>query len=113
MPRQAPISASERDQPITLLKASTTDDEAGQIVKGWTDLETVWARVRPVSSREVFRNGAVAAFGTIVFGITYRPGLESTGAVRWKGKVYELTAEPINVDGANHTTELVAGVRPA
>jgi SPP1 family predicted phage head-tail adaptor len=113
MARTAAIDAGERDQPIQLLKAGKGQDEAGQTVKGWTDIATVWARVRPATARELQRNGAVLGLDSIVFGISYRPGIESSGAVRWKGKVYELTGVPVNVDGANHTLELITGARPA
>lgn len=107
-----PVSANELDQRVTLLTPSSTQDAVGQTVSGWTDGAAVWARARPTTSREAFRDGAVMALDTIAFAIRYRAGLSATNAVRWRGKVYQLLAEPVNVDGGNHTLELICGTKP-
>jgi SPP1 family predicted phage head-tail adaptor len=110
--RAAPISASELDQRVVILARTTEEDARGQSTEGWRNIAAVAARARPTTSREVFKDGAVQSLGTVVFGIRYRAGLTAAGAVRWRGTVYELLGEPINIDGANHTLELIAGTKP-
>jgi SPP1 family predicted phage head-tail adaptor len=109
----APISAAELDQRVTLQTRETTQDAVGQESEAWVSGATVWARARPLRGREFFAAGATQSQETIVFGIRYRPGLTSGMRVLWRNVAYELTAEPVNVDGGNHTLELYCtGGRP-
>jgi SPP1 family predicted phage head-tail adaptor len=110
--RLRPISASELDQTIVLLTRTRARDTRGQIADQWSDSAVVAARARPISAREVFADGAVQALDSVEFGIRYRAGMTSAGGVRWRGRTYELLGDPINVDGGNHTLELIARAVP-
>lgn len=55
------------DRRITLQRATTTRDEAGQIIKSWGELATVWASRRRASARETLAAAEVSAAITDVF----------------------------------------------
>lgn len=113
MTRALPISAGELDQRITLQTRVATQDAVGQTSEVWGSDVELWARARPLRGSEFFAAGATQAQETVVFGIRYRAGLTSAMRVLWNGAPYDLTAPPINVDGGNHTLELVCtGGRP-
>lgn len=108
-----PISAGELDQRVTIQTRQSGQDAVGQAVETWGDDTVVWARARPLRGREFFAAGATQSQETIVFGIRYRSGLTSAMRVLWNGETYPLTAPPVNVDGGNHTLELICtGGRP-
>ena len=105
--RTARISASELDQRITLQTRTSGVDAVGQDIETWNDLITVWARVRPLRGRDLIIANSAASKDRIVFGIRYMPGVDSTERLIWKSQTYDITVPPINVDGANHTIEIM------
>lgn len=112
--RTPPISAGELDQRITLQTRQAGQDAVGQEIETWGGDVALWARARPLRGREFFAAGATQSQETIIFGIRYTPGLTSAMRVLWNGEVYPLTAPPVNVDGGNHTLELICtGGRPS
>ena len=48
------------DKRITVQGKSTALDEFGQEVNSWTDIKTIWAEIRPITSREKLRVGTIA-----------------------------------------------------
>lgn len=107
MTRAAPISAGELDQVVSIDRRVGAPDAVGQGSDVWEPVvEDIFARARPLRMNEFFRAGATQSQESIVFGIRYRAGFDAAMRVRWKGRAYELTAEPVDVDGGRHTLEL-------
>lgn len=52
------ISSSMLRKRVTIQSPSHTKDATGAVVKGWTDLITVWAQVRPAHGQEAWENAA-------------------------------------------------------
>jgi SPP1 family predicted phage head-tail adaptor len=86
------INAGQLDQRVTLRMQGTAQDALGQVVAGWTDIATLWARVRPVKGREYSAAGAQQALADVEIDIRYRTGLTTAMRVRWRGVDHEILA---------------------
>ena len=107
------IPSGQRDQRITIQQPSASVDALGQRVETWSDVATVWARARPVRGREFFAAGAEQSEAAVTFGILYRSDVTAAMRVLWRSVPHAIVADPIDVDGGRHTTELIcaAGTR--
>lgn len=101
------IPAGQRNQLITIQAPPSGRDALGQVTGSWTDVMEVWARARPVRSREIFASGTVQAVADVVFGINWVDGITSSMRVLWRGVPHAIVAEPADVDGGKHTLELM------
>lgn len=70
--------------------AVTQDPTTGEMVTGWADLATVWANVRPLSTRDVL---AAAASNSEVRGKMM---------IRWRGDLGEATKLRVLHDGRTY-----------
>lgn len=100
------INAGTMDQRVTLRMQGTTQDALGQVVAGWTDIATVWARVRPAKGREYEAAGAEQAAGDVEMEIRHRAGVTSAMRVRWRGLEYKIVSPPVEPYGARETLRL-------
>jgi SPP1 family predicted phage head-tail adaptor len=98
---------------ITLQRATTTRDEAGQTIKAWADYATEWAEHEPLRGRELILAQAEQAETTDRFRLRYRNDVLASDRVVHEGVVYEITAPPINWRGRKMLLELMctSGVR--
>lgn len=105
-------SAGRMDQRVTLRTPATAEDALGQRTAGWTDVCTVWAQAQPLRGREFLAAGAAQGSATVRFRLRYRAGITAAMQVVWGGVAHAIVGEPINVDGGQHTLELMcsAGV---
>ena len=106
------IPAGQRDQRITIQSSAATNDDHGQPVLAWTDVVTVWAKAAPIRGREFFAAEAAHSEATVKFSILYRSGVTSSMRVLWRSVPYVLVADPIDVDGGQHTLELMCSSGP-
>jgi SPP1 family predicted phage head-tail adaptor len=60
-------------------ESTPAPDSYGQAVEDWADVFTVWARVRPLSGREIFYAQQVHAQTTHEVVCRYRGGIKPTG----------------------------------
>lgn len=60
---------------VTLQERSTTRDEFGGVVPGWSDVATVWAGIVDVSGREYVAAGATQNSAITKITIRYREGV--------------------------------------
>lgn len=86
------INAGQMDQRVVLRMQGTTQDALGQVVAGWTDIATVWARIRPAKGREYSAAGAQQALAEFEVDIRYRTGLTTAMRLRWRGLDLEILA---------------------
>lgn len=84
------------DQRITLQRKSSASDGMGGYDETWSDLDTVWAEVRPLSSREVWDAMRISAETRFRARIRWRedangaPYYTSADRVTWKGRTYGI-----------------------
>jgi SPP1 family predicted phage head-tail adaptor len=109
----ARITAGMLTQRITLQSRAAGQDLLGQASGAWTTVGDVWARARPLRSRELFAAGQVQNVTDVEFTIRWRADVRTTWRVLWRGQPYDITGEPIDIDGQQQWLELLAanGVR--
>ncbi|MFV9511809.1 phage head closure protein [Tepidibacillus sp. LV47] len=77
---------------ITLQKQATITDADGFTTQQWQDVATVWAAVENLYGREYWEAAAIQAEKTVKFTIRYRPDVDQTMRIVFRGQVYEITA---------------------
>ncbi|MBC7282570.1 phage head closure protein [Hoeflea sp.] len=88
------MRAGRLDQRITIQRKARVTDAMGGFVETWSDLETVWAEVRPLSTREVWDAMRISAETRMRARIRFRgddagaPYYTSADRVAWKGRTY-------------------------
>jgi len=95
----ARISAGDLTQRITLQSRASAQDALGNASGAWSDVATVWARARPLRSRELFAAGQTENLTDVEFTIRWRDDVDSTWRVLWRGVAHDITGAPIDIDG--------------
>jgi SPP1 family predicted phage head-tail adaptor len=110
MPRQV-ATRTMRTQ-ITLQAPSVITNSLGEQIETWADEATVFAEATPARARELVAGGKEQLPVDVVFRIRYRE-VPANRRIRWRGDLYEIEGEPIDVDGRRLTIELmtIKGVR--
>lgn len=83
-------------------------DARGHGPDTFEDVATVWGSAEPLRGREFFAAGQQQAQAEIRFRCRHRTDVLATWRVLWRGVAYQLTAPPIDVDGARVQLELMA-----
>jgi SPP1 family predicted phage head-tail adaptor len=103
-------AAGNRNQLVTIEAPSQSTDGLGQRVETWaaiTDGTDIWAAALPIRGREFFAAGTMQNETTVRFVIDYRADVTYAMRVVWNGVPHAIVGEPINVNGMNHTLELM------
>ena len=95
----ARITAGQLDQRITLQRRAGGVDVLGNASGSWADQAEVWARARPLRSRELFAAGQMQNVTDVEFTIRWRADITATWRVLWRGQPHEITGQPIDIDG--------------
>lgn len=77
-------------------------DKDGYPINGEGEIATVWATVKPVSSRDYFTAKATQSEHIVRFTFRYREGIESDMKIIYRDKEYEIESI-INDEEANRT----------
>lgn len=101
------LNSAHLTQRLQLLQPTVTKDDHGQRVATFAPVTTVWAQLLSMVSREAVRAGAVDGGATAGFRIQWRQGIDRTWRVQWRGQVFELVAQPIDVKGARVALDLM------
>ncbi|MGB9813526.1 MAG: phage head closure protein [Thermovenabulum sp.] len=88
---------------ITLQKKMNIVDADGFTTQQWQDVATVWAAVENLHGREYWEAAAVQAENTVKFTIRYRPDVDQTMRILFKGKVYNI----LSVDNIKYRNEFI------
>ena len=94
------MQAGQMRNRITIQSRSTTRDSHGGQSETWTDVATVWANIRPLSSRELIAAQAVQAATSHMITIRYRPGIVAAMRAVYNSRIFNLSA-PMNTDERN------------
>jgi SPP1 family predicted phage head-tail adaptor len=103
----ARIHAGLLTQRITLQSRAAGQDVLGQPSGAWSNVAEVWARARPLRSRELFAAGRIENITDVEFTIRWRSDVRSTWRIQWRGAAYDITGEPIDVDGQQQWLEVL------
>lgn len=101
------IGAGQLDQRITLQQRASGVDVLGQATGSWQDVGTVWARARPLRSRELFAAGSVDSLADVEFTIRWRSDVLTNWRVMWRSKPFEITGEPIDIEGRREWLQML------
>lgn len=66
------MSAGELNRKVKLQQRSTSNDDYGQEINVWTDVETIWASIKPIGGREKIKTGTVDSDLTHTVKIRYQ-----------------------------------------
>jgi len=107
------IAAGDLRDTITLQTRATGKDLLGRPNGAWADAMEVAAKAEPIRGREFFAAGQMQAETVVRFVVRYHADIVETMRVVWRGQPYELTAPPIDTDGAREVLELMCtkGIR--
>lgn len=109
------LSAGKLTERITLQQRAAGQDALGNASGAWADVAVVWARARPLRSRELFAAGQMQDVADVEFTIRWRSDVRSTWRVLWRGQAHDITHTPIDVEARQEWLELLAtsGIRDA
>lgn len=87
----ASIDPGQLTERVTLQSRSVVKDAYGQDTITWTDVATVWARVRALSAREFFVAAQVQQEQTLKVMIRQRTDVQPTWRLLWQGRAHDIT----------------------
>lgn len=71
------MHAGELDQRVTLQTATVTRDAVGGPAEAWADTVTVWAKVRPLTGKQIAQAQQVSADVSTAVTIRWRAGVSA------------------------------------
>lgn len=78
------------DRRVTIQSASISLDGAGQPVQTWSDVVTVWMRIKPVKGSERFVAHQVVGKSVVTFEARYRTGVTVQHRLLYDGKAWDI-----------------------
>lgn len=93
---------------IEVYTSGGRDEDGFEIEPQWTEYRKLWAKITPLSSRDVIT--AQAAQSEVVARMKLRYdsalGIDTTMRVTWKGRVFTIDSQGLddNYDGMTYTT---------
>lgn len=96
MPAKA-VTVGDMRERVTLQAATDTTDAIGGLVRSWTDVATVWARVEEMSAREQYHREQIQSSANFAVTIRYRADVTTKNRVIWRGRRFEIVGRP-NLD---------------
>lgn len=79
-------------QRVTIQEKNVTQNEYGEEVITWDDVNTVWAAVEPLQGREFLEAQRAGAEVTTRIRIRHRDGIEPEMRVSWGDHAYDIEA---------------------
>jgi SPP1 family predicted phage head-tail adaptor len=104
---RAYITAGQLDQRLTIQWPTTTQDELGQVLPGWTGDRVVNGGAEPLRGRELVAAGAQQSAATVRFRIRWQSDITAACRVLWRGAPYAIVSDPIDVRGQRVALELL------
>ena len=87
------MKAGELRHRVTLQHATTSQDEYGEAIESWSELDTVWAAVEPMQGREFLEGRRLEQEVTTRIRIRYRDDLQPLVLrATWGSHTYDVVA---------------------
>lgn len=83
---------------ITIQQKTRTPDGIGGATVSWTDLDTVWARVESMATRERYYADKLAPNTSHQITIRYRTDITAQMRVMYDGRMFSVVGDPIVKD---------------
>lgn len=100
------FTIGEFDQRITLERLSAAPNELNEPVGAWQEAARAWARVRPVSQRDMVEAEHPWSTATYIFTIRRCTSaiVQEIMAMRinWKGDLFQVVGEPLWLDSKRY-----------
>ncbi|PHM45880.1 head-tail adaptor [Xenorhabdus mauleonii] len=77
---------------ITIQGTRSRQTDAGSVIKEHYTVATVWAEAKFISGRERVASQAVLSESVVRFWVRYRPDIDTTMNIIFKGKAYAIQA---------------------
>lgn len=88
--RKETFKARELDQRVTLRRETKTSDGMGGSSTAWTDIATVWAKVRPMTGTEREHSDRENATANYLIVIRARDDVDEACIAVWKGTQFNI-----------------------
>lgn len=96
-------AAGKFNRRITIQRLVTGQDEIGQPVSTWTDVDTVWARIAHKSGLETIKSDAPVSVVQASIRIGYRTDIDAGMRAVYGATLYDILAAIPDVAGREHT----------
>ncbi len=93
MPAKA-VSIGDMRERVQLLQASDTRDAICGLVRVWSTIATVWARVEEMSAGEQYRNQQINSSAQWAVTIRFRADVSVNQRIEWRGRTFEIAGRP-------------------
>lgn len=84
--------AGQLDRRITIQSFTTTTDAFGEVVKSFTTLANVWAKVHEKSGKEGEDGQQIVASRVVEFYIRYRSDINEQMRIQYNNETYKIEA---------------------
>lgn len=102
------MRAGQLNKIIDIQQRSTSQDDAGQQVRTWTTFVAgVYARIRPLSSRELLNAAAVQNEATHEVEIRYIEGVTGAMRVKFGTRYFQIVGQPRDIEERNRKLVLM------
>ena len=90
---------------ITIQSYTETQNDFGEVIKGWSDFKTLYASITPLTAKEFFKSGV---FNEVTHKIEmrYTQGIKPKMRVLYGDREFSIESV-INIREANKTLQLV------
>ncbi|QWE17311.1 phage head closure protein [Polynucleobacter sp. AP-Nino-20-G2] len=75
---------------LIIQSRSQVQDDYGQPLTAWVDVETVWGAVEPVSGRESISADAMQSSVTYQVVMRYRPGITAKMRIKYDNRFFDI-----------------------
>lgn len=100
------VRGGDFNRRVSIQARSSTKDSFGQAAQTWTEQLNCWARIEPLSGRELVLAQAQNAEVTHLVEIFYRPTVNAAMRVVYQGRVFNIQSVT-DPDMAHVTLELL------
>lgn len=100
------MRAGELRHQVTVQRYTETQNDFGEVVKGWFDLFTTRANVRPITGKEIALDYTIVNKLTHRVFLRYRANIKPNDRVIYKDRELNITSV-INIDESDVSIELL------
>lgn len=75
---------------IQIQTKTISEDSLKQQIESWTDVDTVWARIEPLSGREYFQARQEIAEVSVKVTVRYRNDIAPSMRLRFEDRIFEV-----------------------